>query len=442
MEIEQMKKEEFKRRRALLIESLQDNSAVLLAGSAEVTRNSDCHFAYRQDSDFYYLTGFSEPKAFLLLLKEQGQARFILFNRPKNEKEELWEGVRAGHEGAMQLFNANESFDIALLNDKLPGFLAGKEHVYYRVARDNVVNEQLPVWMETLHQKVRLGVFAPKTFHDVSDLISEMRLIKSEAEISVMRDVCLISANAHRRAMQAAAQCEYEYQLQANVHHELMMHGCHHVAYNSIVAAGENACVLHYTENTSMIKSNDLILIDAGGELDNYAADITRTFPKNGKFSEVQKALYQVVLDAQKAGIALIQPGVVWTKIQEVMIDIISQGLLTLGILQGTLKEVVDNKAYQAFYMHNSGHWLCPDVHDQGAYKEQDQWRTLKAGMVLTVEPGIYIAAHHLDVDERWHNIGIRIEDDILVTTDGHENLTSAAPREIVEIEALMCHAV
>jgi Xaa-Pro aminopeptidase len=208
------------------------------------------------------------------------------------------------------------------------------------------------------------------------------------------------------------------------------------------VAAGENACVLHYTENTSMIKSNDLILIDAGGELGNYAADITRTFPKNGKFSDAQQAIYQIVLDAQKAGIALIKPGVVWTKIQEVMIKIISQGLLSLGILQGTLKEVIETKAYLAFYMHNSGHWLGLDVHDQGAYKEQGQWRTLKAGMVLTVEPGVYIAAHHNDVHERWHNIGVRIEDDILVTADGHENLTSAVPREVVEIEALMCHAV
>ena len=434
--------EEFKRRRALLVESLHDNSAVVLSGSAEVTRNSDCHFPYRQDSDFYYLTGFEEPKAFLLLLKEQGKARFILFNRPKNEKEELWEGKRAGQEGAIETFKADESFDIALLSDKLSDFLSGKDHVYYRVARDSVVNEQLPAWMETLHQKVRLGVVAPRAFHDVSDLISEMRLIKSEAEITLMREVCLISANAHKRAMKSASQCEYEYQLQAEVHHEFMMHGCHHVAYNSIVAAGENACVLHYTENNSIIKPNDLILIDAGGELENYAADITRTFPKSGKFNDEQKAIYQVVLDAQKAGIALIKPGVVWTKIQEVMIEVISQGLLSLGVLQGTLKEIVDKKTYQAFYMHNSGHWLGLDVHDQGAYKEKNQWRTLKAGMVLTVEPGIYIAAHHENVDERWHNIGIRIEDDILVTTAGYENLTSAVPREIAEIEALMCHAV
>lgn len=433
-----MRSEELKQRRNRLLEKLEKESAVLLSAAKEVSRNNDSHFLFRQDSDFYYLTGFCEPEAVLVLIKEKEGARFILFNRPKDELKELWEGVRAGQAGAISDFGADEAFDIVTLHEKLPKLLAGKKHIYYRVANDEFINQHMPEWISALHKQVRLGVSAPEHFHDVSEVVSEMRLFKSELEMSTMRKVCQISAEAHTNAMKVARNCEFEYQLQAQIEYDFKRQGCQAVAYNSIVAAGKNACVLHYTENNAAIKLNDLILIDAGGELDNYAADITRTFPKSGKFNEHQKVIYQVVLDAQKAGIEIIKPGLIWTEIQRVMIEVICRGLLALGILKGSLEEVIENKSYRKFYMHNSGHWLGLDVHDKGQYKENGEWRALKPGMILTVEPGIYINDSHEDVDPCWHNIGVRIEDDILVTSAGYENLTASVPKEIAEIEALM----
>ena len=433
-----MQSGEFKLRRTALIEHLAEESVVLIAAAREVCRSNDSHFPFRQDSDFYYLTGFSEPEALMVLIKEKQGVRFILFNRPKDELKELWEGIRAGQSGAVTDFDADEAFDVATVHDELPKLLAGKQHVYYRVANDEFVNQHLPEWIAGLHKQVRLGVSAPEHFHDVSEMLSEMRLFKSNAEIETLRKVCQISAQAHVNTMKAARDCKYEYQLQAQIEYDFKKQGCQAVAYTSIVAAGKNACVLHYTDNNAPIKSNDLILIDAGGELDNYASDITRTFPKSGKFNEHQKAIYQVVLDAQKAGIEIIKPGLMWTEIQRVMVEVLCQGLLSLGILKGSLEEVIDNKTYRKFYMHNSGHWLGLDVHDKGQYKENGQWRPLKPGMVLTVEPGIYINDSHQDIEACWHNIGVRIEDDILVTSEGHENLTAFVPKEISEIEALM----
>ena len=429
-------------RREHLLNALEENSIVLISGAKARVRNSDCHFNFRQDSDFFYLTGFEEPNAFLVLIKRATEKKFILFTRGKNFNEELWEGKRAGLEGAVLEYGADDAFNFSELSEKLPDFLANIKNIYYRLSSDLPVSQSLPSWLNSLHKKVRTGISIPSIFHDLTPLLSEMRLIKSESELAIMRRVCAVSAQAHKKAMISVSHCDYEYQLEAEINYELMRQGVQRVAYNSIVAAGKNACILHYTQNNAQIQTDDLILIDAGGELQNYAADITRTFPKNGTFNPEQKQIYQIVLEAQKEGISLICEGVIWTKIQEVMVEIISKGLLSLGLLSGTLKDVIDNKSYQKFYMHNSGHWLGLDVHDQGAYKEKGEWRALKKGMVLTVEPGIYIADHHEDIDPKWHNIGVRIEDDILVTENGFENLTAAVPKEISEIEALINNAM
>lgn len=437
-----MDKLEYKKRRDRLFEKLETNSVVLISGADECVRNNDCNFEFRQDSDFFYLTGFNEPQSFLILSKNKLGNQFYLFCREKNYQEELWEGYRAGTDGAKKQFGADKSYDINSLHEKVGELLADQEHVYYRMGMDNLVDGAISNWLFQLKKKVRTGIAVPSKFHDVSDLISEMRLIKSEAEIKILRKICHISAMAHKRAMQSALKATFEYQLQAEINYELMKQGSKNVAYNSIVAAGGNACVLHYTQNTDKIKKNELILIDAGGELNNYAADITRTFPQSGTFSFEQKKIYEIVLSAQKAGIECIRPGLVWTKIQETMLNIICQGLLDLGLLEGSLTEVLKDKSYRKFYMHNSGHWLGLDVHDSGSYKENGKWRTLKKGMVLTVEPGIYIADHHEALDAKWHNIGIRIEDDILVTEDGFENLTKDVPREVVDIEALVQNAM
>ena len=279
---------------------------------------------------------------------------------------------------------------------------------------------------------------APESLYDISPVISEMRLIKSEAEIGLMRKAAEISVAAHKRAIQSCKKLDYEYQLEAELIYEFSRQGCRSVAYDPIVGGGENACILHYTDNSMPLKNGDLVLIDAGGEYGNYAADITRTFPINGQFSEEQKAIYQLVLKAQKAGVNLIRPGLAWNLIQETMIEILTEGLCELGILKGKVDELVASGAYKPFYMHNSGHWLGLDVHDCGAYRLNNEWRPLEKGMVLTVEPGLYISANTEGVDERWWNIGVRIEDDILVTADGHENLTAALPVEVDDIEALM----
>lgn len=429
--------EEFSKRRNTLFSKLDNNSIVLLSGAPEVIRNNDCHYSYRQDSDFYYLTGFEEPQAFLALIKKDEQHQFILFNREKNYQEELWEGLRAGQPGAMQHYGADVALPISELQSKLPELLKNIETVYYKIGSAPLIDKNLPDWISQLKKQVRKGIVAPNHIADISEHLSEMRLLKSAAEVEVIREICELSAKAHCKAMQAAPSCQYEYQLLAEMEHTFKMNGCKELAYGAIVAAGKNACILHYTANDQAIADDDLILIDVGGELQNYAADITRTFPKNGTFSAEQRAIYEIVLEAQKAGIDIIKPGLPWPDVQTLMVRIITEGLISVGLLSGSLDENIEQKKYFDFYMHNSGHWLGLDVHDCGQYKINNQWRPLEAGMLLTVEPGIYIADHH-PVDPKWHNIGVRIEDDILVTSTGHENLTAGVPKEIAEIEALM----
>lgn len=427
---------EFTARRASLARQLPDGAIAIISAASESLRNGDAHYRFRQQSDFYYLTGFNEPDAVLLIVAGfEGDS--YLFNRPRNTLEEQWTGKRLGQEGARDELGMQEAFPFASFETMLPDFLADKSAVFYPLGHHAQLDKQILCALQTLKSRSRRGIQAPDCLRDIEPLISEMRLIKSDAEIELMRRAAASSVAAHKRAMRACRGLNNEYQLEAELLYELTRQGCRSVAYDSIVGGGANACVLHYTANNQPLTLGDLVLIDAGGEFDNYAADITRTFPINGQFTKPQRQLYCLVLKAQQAGIALIKPGCPWPLIQETIVRILTTGLCELGILTGDVDTLITTDAYKSFYAHSSGHWLGLDVHDCGRYKIDGEWRTLEPGMVLTVEPGLYITPTE-GVDERWWNIGIRIEDDILVTQQGYENLTAALPVEIADIEALM----
>lgn len=432
-----MTKHEFQARRIKLAEQLPENSVVLISAAQELLRNGDAHYRFRQDSNFYYLTGFNEPDA-LLVITTGKESQSILFNRPRNPAEEQWTGKRLGQEGAVNELSMHAAFPVASIAEELPKLLAGKSVVFYALGSSTRLEAQIMQAINTLKAQTRRGVKAPEALGDLEPILGEMRLFKSDAEIELMRRAARISVAAHKRAMQLCQGLEYEYELEAELVYEFNRHGCRSVAYDPIVGGGENACILHYTENNQPLRQGDLVLIDAGGEYDNYAADITRTFPVNGTFSPEQKSIYELVLKAQKAGIALIKPGIAWNSVQQIMVRILTEGLCELGILKGDVETLISNEAYKPFYMHNSGHWLGLDVHDCGSYKINGEWRPLEPGMVLTVEPGLYISSGLHGVDERWLGIGVRIEDDILVTKTGNEVLTADLPVEVNDIEALM----
>ncbi|MGQ3890767.1 Xaa-Pro aminopeptidase [Legionella sp. CNM-4043-24] len=429
--------QEYQQRRQRLAQQLPAGSLAIIAAAGEQLRNGDTHYRFRQSSDFYYFTGFNEPDALLLIMAgDEGES--VLFNRPRNPAEEQWTGRRLGQDGACQMLGMAEAFSIDELPEHLVDFMSGKSAVYYALGRNSRLDQQMILALNVLKAQVRRGIVAPQAFCDLEPVTSEMRLFKSPAEIALMRQAASISVAAHKRAMRACRHLQNEYQLEAELLYEFFRQGCRSVAYDPIVGAGENACILHYTENNQALKSGDLVLIDAGGEFENYAADITRTFPVNGHFSTEQRAIYDLVLKAQQAGIAQVRPGAAWNVIQETIVRILTEGLCHLGLLHGDVDALIADGAYRPFYMHNSGHWLGLDVHDCGAYKKEGVWRPLEPGMVLTVEPGLYISANMPGVDSRWWNIGVRIEDDILVTADGHENLTGALPVCADEIEALL----
>lgn len=429
-------KQEYQARRKKLAQLLPSNSLAIIPAAKELIRNGDAHYPFRQNSNFYYLTGFEEPDALLVILAGQ-EAQSLLFNRPRNPAEEQWTGKRLGQEGALAELLMQAAYPIHSLNDELPNFLAGKSAVYYPLAEQVDLDKTLMQALNVIKKQARKGLKAPDTLCDLEPILSEMRLFKSPAEIELMRMAANISVKAHKRAMRLCKQLEYEYQLEAELIYEFARLGCQSVAYDSIVAAGENACVLHYTQNNQALRQNDLILIDAGGEYQGYAADITRTFPINGRFSPEQKSIYELVKSAQRAGIAEIRPGIAWNIVQQTIVKILTAGLCELGILQGSVDDLIAKEAYKKFYMHNSGHWLGLDVHDSGSYKINNEWRTLESGMVLTVEPGLYFSSDST-VDERWRGIGLRIEDDVLVTETGHDILSADLPVEVDEIEALM----
>lgn len=429
--------QEYQVRRQKLAAQLAEHSIAVIPAAKEAHRNGDTHYRFRQDSDFYYLTGFNEPDA-VLMITSGTPSQSILFSRPRNPAEEQWTGKRLGQEGALEHLRMDAALAIHDLTAEFPNLLSGKENIYYSYGKNFCLEQELMAALMKVKAQVRRGVKAPDNLKDLGPILGEMRLFKSEAEIALMRRAAEISVEAHKRAMLACAQAENECELEAELIYIFSKQGCRSVAYDPIVGGGENACILHYTDNNKPLHHGELVLIDAGGEYENYAADITRTFPVNGRFTAEQAAIYNLVLKSQKAGIAAIKPGLAWNSVQQTIIHILTTGLCELGILQGEVDELIAKEAYRPFYMHNSGHWLGLDVHDAGQYKINNEWRPLQAGMVLTVEPGLYISKDIPNVDECWWDIGVRIEDDVLVTATGHEVLTAGLPVDIADIEALM----
>jgi len=433
-----MKASEFQQRRQQMMQQIGAGNIGLIASAPNRTRNRDVDYPFRQDSDFYYLTGFNESGALAVFIPEREQGEYILFCREFDEKKALWEGAHAGLEGATEHYGADDSFPIDDLDDILPGLLEKKSKVFYPMGRDSDLDHNLLEWINELRQQSRNGTNAPGELVSLEHILHEMRLFKSPAEVKLLRKAAQISSQAHIRAMKRCKAGMYEYQIEAEIVHELTCAGLRAVAYPSIIASGHNACVLHYINNHHQLTEGDLLLIDAGGECDHYAADITRTFPVSGKFSPEQKQLYELVLKAQLAAIAEIKPGVAWNKAHDVSVLILTQGFVDLGLLSGDIDTLIEEETYKEFYMHRIGHWLGMDVHDVGDYKIDDEWRLLEAGMVLTIEPGLYIQPDCKIVEPKWRGIGIRIEDDILVTEDGHDVLTKDAPKTVADIETLM----
>ena len=417
---------------------MEPDSIAIVPAATEQVRNRDTEYAFRQDSDFYYLTGFDEPDAVLVLLPGRRHGQYILFCRDRDPAMELWNGYRAGPDGACQDFGADDAFPVNDIDDILPGLLEGRERVYYAMGRHDDFDRNVMQWVNVIRSQVRMGAHPPGEFLDLDHLLHDMRLYKSAAELRIMRKAGKISAAAHVRAMKACKPGMGEYQLEAEIQYEFGRNGARFPAYNSIVGAGKNGCILHYTQNSDIIKDGDLILIDAGCEYQYYAGDITRTFPANGKYSTEQKALYELVLKSQLAAIKMIKPGNHWNQAHEATVKVITKGLVELGLLKGNVSKLIKNEAYRDFYMHRTGHWLGMDVHDVGDYKVGDAWRVLEEGMVMTVEPGIYVAPDNNKVAKKWRGIGIRIEDDVVVTKDGCDVLTKDVPKTVADIEALM----
>ncbi|MBD8827334.1 Xaa-Pro aminopeptidase [Pseudomonas sp. CFBP 13602] len=434
-------KSEFARRRKALMAQMVPNSIAILPAAAVAIRNRDVEHVYRQDSDFQYLSGFAEPEAVIALIPGREHGEYVLFCRERNPERELWDGLRAGQEGAIRDFGADDAFPISDIDDILPGLIEGRDRVYSSIGSHPEFDRHLMDWINSIRSKARLGAQPPNEFEALDHLLHDMRLYKSAAEVKVMRRAADISARAHVRAMQACRAGLHEYSLEAELDYEFRKGGAKMPAYGSIVAAGRNACILHYQQNDAVLRDGDLVLIDAGCEIDCYASDITRTFPVSGRFSPEQKAIYELVLEAQHAAFAAIGPDKHWNQAHEATVQVITRGLVRLGLLKGEVDELIARDAHRAFYMHRAGHWLGLDVHDVGEYKVGGEWRVLEPGMTLTVEPGIYIAPDNLSVAKKWRGIGVRIEDDVVVTKKGCEILTEAVPKSVAEIEALMAAA-
>lgn len=432
-----MNQKEFAKRRRQLARMMDSDSIAIVPAASPKLRNGDADYPYRQDSDFYYLTGFSEPDSVMVLVPGRGHAEYIVFCRDRDPAAEAWDGPRAGTEGAVEDFGADDAFPIADIDEILPGLLEGKERVYYNVGRNPDFDRRLMSWVNSIRAKIKNGAYVPGEFIALDHLLHDMRLYKSRAEISAMRKAARISAEAHRRAMVACEPGMQEYEIEALFLHTFRSHqAC--PAYNSIVGSGPNACILHYINNSDTLEDGELVLIDAGCEYDFYASDVTRTVPVNGRFTRAQRAIYDLVLKAQKAAMDKIEPGNHWNDPHEAAVRVVTSGLIRLGILKGTQRQRIKDESYQKYFMHRTGHWIGMDVHDVGDYKVGDEWRVLEPGMVMTVEPGIYIPPRSRGVAKKWWGIGVRIEDDVLVTRDGCEVLSKDVPKEPDEIEALM----
>ena len=430
--------EQYLARRARLASKMNSGVAVIPT-APERLRNRDAHYPYRFDSYFYYLTGFREPEAVLVIVaaSEKAPARHILFCRDKDVEREIWDGFRYGQALARETFGFDEAYAIAQLDDLLPKLLADQPVVYSTIGHDSAWEQRIAGWINTVRAQSRSGVSAPHEISDYRTILDEMRLIKDTHELQTMRRAAGISAQAHCVAMQATKPGRFEYEIEAELLHVFRRHGAQAPAYTSIVAGGANACILHYIDNSAQLNSGDLLLIDAGCELDGYAADITRTFPVNGRYTPAQKDIYELVLAAQQAAIDRARPGSSWNDPHQAALNVLAQGFVDFGLCQGSVDAVLESEDYKRFYMHRTGHWLGMDVHDAGEYKQRGEWRTLQAGMTLTVEPGCYIRPAE-NVPQAFWNIGVRIEDDVLITSEGNEILTAGVPKTVNEIEELM----
>lgn len=432
-----MRKNEFARRRRLLMRMIGKGGIVILPAVPEKSRNGDVTYHYRPDSDFFYLTGFAEPEAVVVLVPGRAQGEYVLFVRDRDPARETWDGRRAGPEGAVRDYGADDAFPISDIDDILPGLMENCARVYYTMGLHAEFDQRVIGWVNGLKGRARAGVIPPHEFVALDHLLHDLRLFKSGAEMAAMRRSAAIAVRAHERAMRFVRPGRMEYEVMAELQHEFQRSNAD-ISYHPIVGGGPNACILHYHENCAELRQGELLLIDAGCEYDLYASDITRTFPVSGRFSGAQRAIYEVVLEAQRAAIAKTRPGHHWNEPHDAAVRAITQGLVKLGILKGRVPKLIREGAYRKYFMHRTGHWLGMDVHDVGDYKVGDQWRVLEPGMVLTVEPGIYIPAGTQGVAKKWWNIGIRIEDDVAVTADGNEVLTAKLVKDADAIEKLM----
>jgi Xaa-Pro aminopeptidase len=428
---------EFARRRRQLMRMAGDDAILVIPAAPERIRSRDTHYPYRQDSDFWYLGGFPEPEAVLVLVPGRVHGEAILFCRERDPEREGWDGPRSGPEGAVERFGFDDAYPIEDLDEILPGLLEGRSRVYYHFGRDTEFDLKLIGWLNRVRAQVRSGAQPPHEFLELGHLLDELRLFKSPAELKLMQRAADISIAAHHAAMRAARAGIREYELQAEIERVFRMNDAV-PAYGSIVGAGANGCVLHYVANDAQSQDGDLVLVDAGAEYRNYASDITRTFPVNGRFSKEQRALHDLVGAAHAAALAQARPGVPYEAGHAAAVEVLTDGLLRLGLLKGALRKNVEGGAYKRFYRHKTGHWIGLDVHDVGDYRIEGDSRLLEPGMVFTIEPGLYIAPGDTSVAAKWRGIGIRTEDDVLVTKDGARMITAKLARSADEIEAFM----
>jgi len=428
---------EFAKRRRQLMRMMGKNGIAILPASLTKVRNRDVEYFFRQDSDFYYLTGFPEPEAVAVLVPGRPNGEYILFCRERDPQREIWDGSRAGTENAVTEYGADDAFPISDIDEILPGIIEQCERVYYSMGIHPDFDQRLIGWVSSLRERGSSGGHAPDEFITLDHVLHDLRLYKSRAEISALRKSAKIAVRAHKRAMGVCRPGMHEFEIEAEFQHEFRRNGTR-ASYLPIVGSGPNGCVLHYIDNCRQMQDGELVLVDAGCEFDYYASDVTRTYPVNGRFTTEQRQVYDIVLAAHQAALECIGPGRHWNEAHEAAVKAITSGLQKIGLLKGRLPTLIREEAYRPFFMHRTGHWLGMDVHDVGDYKVADHWRLLEPGMVMTVEPGIYIAEHSRGVPKRWWGIGIRIEDDVLVTRDGHEVLTRHLPREPEEVEALV----
>jgi Xaa-Pro aminopeptidase len=433
-------REEYARRRRQLMRIMGRDSIAILPAAVPKTRNNDVHYGYRQDSDFHYLTGFDEPESVAVLVPGRSGGEYLLFVRERDRERETWDGHRAGPDGATREFGADDAFPIGDLDDILPGLMENRARVFYTMGVNHEFDQRVLGWVNGLRSQARHGRHPPHEIVALEHFLHDMRLYKSRAELALMQASADIAARAHIRAMRFCRPGRHEYELMAELLHEFHRAQAD-ISYQPIVGGGANGCILHYVENRAVLQEGDLVLIDAGCEYQKYASDITRTFPVNGAFSAAQRALYEVVLEANLAAIAKVKPGNHWNEPHDAAVHVLTAGLVRLGLLKGRVPALIKSQAYRQFYMHRTGHWLGMDVHDVGDYKVGEVWRELEPGMVLTIEPGLYIAPGSRGVPKAFQGIGIRIEDDVVVTRDGREVLTGGVPKDPDEIERLMAAA-